>query len=390
MNHLRASSKCFRSYRVILPALILAACAASAHGQARPPVAVEHVAFKNFPVEMVGVELAGELHNLAEQKPALFGVSFDAPEDWLRHVSFKIRNKTDKTLLSVTLSGSLAVGEAGEIPMGIDLLYGQELDESAFTGRAPRGESRRLAPGETANARWSAAEYTELDRFLSMKRPVASYRRMRLDLREARFEDGTVWSMGKLYRINPLDPRKWTPLDKEETSRAAPPDLKPGERVVEVSSYKPDDDPKTLVISELKVAGQPVTPGRPFFAGEGWLRSLTVRVKNTSAKPILSVQVSFGLPEASYRAGGVGVRLRYGRETATGGRAVPDTKPLLPGEEAELSFTDGEYETQRSFAERRSGVVSFTRVRLGGASVVFVDGTRSFVSNPAHALKEEK
>ncbi|HVG28476.1 MAG TPA: hypothetical protein VM864_02020 [Pyrinomonadaceae bacterium] len=380
-----------RPRRATLSVTLLVALAALAYGQAKPQVVVENVPFNDLPVELVGVELAGEPHTFAENKPRQFVASFDAPEDWLRQLSFKIRNRSGKTLLSATLYGTVAAGQAGEVPMGIEARYGQELDESGLTGRAPRGEPRSLASGETADVRWSEAEYAGLTKFLSTKRPVAAYRRMRIDLRQARFDDGTVWEMGRLYRIDPLDPRKWTPLDNKPTAFGAPPpDMKAGERLIETApaNSKPDSDPHVLVISEIKVAGQPVTPGSPFPAGSDWLRNLSVRVKNTSAKPITYVQLNFSLPEARYQAGGVGFHLTYGKNTVDSAPDAPDAGRLLPGEETELSFTDADYEMHRRFAEKLSGVTDFSRVRLGMLSVQFVDGTRTFFMTPAGSPKQ--
>lgn len=387
MKHTRTSSSVFGLRRLILPLFVVAACAADAPAQARPPVAVEHVAFKEFPVELVGLESGGELHELVEKKPAQFAASFDAPDDWLQRVSFRIKNKTGKTVLTVVLTTALTTGRADETPMAYDLFYGQELDESAFSGRQPRGEPRRLAPGETADARWSAAEYEQLIKFLSTQRPAAAYRQVRVDLREVRFDDGTVWRMGRRYRVDPSDPRKWTPLDERGRGDTPPPELKPGERLVEVSVYMPDSGPEAVALVEIRVAGQTVTPGRPFFAAEDWLRGLTVRVRNTSTKPISSVQVNFSLPDADYQGGGVAFHLRRWRGAAGGEQPATELKPIPPGEEAELSFTDKEYESFVSFAKRLTGAVSFSRARVGMASVVFTDGTSAVAVNPAYALR---
>lgn len=376
--------------RATLSSTLIIALATLAFGQAKPHVVVENVAFTDLPVELVGVEVAGESHAFAESKPRQFVASFDAPEEWLRQLSFKIRNRSGKTLVSATLYGTLSVGEAGEVPMGIEARFGQELDESVFTGRVPRGEPRSLAPGETADVRWSESEYEGLTKFLSTRRPLASYRRMRIDLRQARFDDGTVWEMGRLFRIDPLDPRKWTPLDNKPMPLGAPPrDMRAGERLIEVppSNSKPDPDPNVLVIGEIKVAGQPITPGRPFAAGADWLRNLSVRVKNTSAKPITYVQLNFSLPEARYQAGGVGFHLIYGRNISGGERPAPDAKRLLPGEETELSFTDADYERHRGFAEKLSGVTDFSRVRIGMVDVQFEDGTRTFFMSLTGSVK---
>jgi hypothetical protein len=389
MNLKRTAAASLRPRGVVLSLIIVVASASLAFGQAKPNVSVEHVSFPNFPVQVIGFEVAGATHELVESPPRRFSANFDSSDGWLRRIAFKVKNRSDKVVVSVMLNGTLAVGEEGEVPMGIDVRYGQELDESSFGRRAPRGEPRRLAPGETADVRWSDEEYDQLAKFLSTKHPVDSYRKMRMDVSEVRFADGTVWAQGRLFRIDPLDPRKWTPLDKASKDLDEPTlDRGASERIVEVSPSKPDPDQKVLVISEIKVAGQPVTPGRPFAAaGADWLRSLTVRIKNVSAKPIACVRIYLSLPEARYHAGGAGFQFLYGGEAPADGRCAADTKPLLPGEESELSFTDDSYEVTRKFAQGLSGVTDFSRVRLGTADVVFGDGTHSLVMNPAGSLK---
>jgi hypothetical protein len=392
MKRARVSSRRPRLRLAILCVTLVAACAANAVAQAGPRVVVESVQIPSrHPVELIGVEVGGEAHKFAEVKEGqvLVSVSFDAREDWMRQFAFKIRNRSDKAILSVSLHGTLGTGEAGEVPMGMEALYGQELDESAFTGRAPKGEPRRLAPGETAEVRWSADEYESMVRFLLRKHPLAAYRKMRIDLREARFEDGTVWTMSGLHRIDPNDPRKWTRLDGPPARTEPPPDLKPGERIVEVDSRRAalPNDSDALSVTEIKVSGQSVTPGRPFAAGADWLRGLTLRVRNDSAKPIASAQIHISFPEASYHGGGIGFSFRHGSTRPGGDGGAAGAKPLLPGEEAELGFTGDDYETQRNFAEKTGGVAEISRVSINMAHVVFADGTRASVSKPVRVQK---
>ncbi|HLL74396.1 MAG TPA: hypothetical protein VK421_03965 [Pyrinomonadaceae bacterium] len=373
-----------------LCAALFAACAAVGFAQAGQRVVVENVRLTNHPVEIVGVEVAGEAHEFAAGRPGAFLASFDAREDWLQHFALKIKNKSDKALLLVKLDGTLAAGEEGEVPMGIEALYGRETDESAFTGRLPRGVAHRLAPGETALVRWTADEYEQTAKFLATKRPVAAYRRMRIDLREAYFEDGTVWTMDGFFRVDPNDPRKWTPLDgRAPAGLAAPPALKPGERIVEDHSARaaPGLDREALAVTEIKVNGQNITPGQPFAAGADWLRGLTVRVRNVSQKPISHIRLGFGLPEARYHAGGVGFNFSFGETRPRGVPETPGAKTLAPCEELDLSFTADDYETQMRFAERYSGRAEFSRVRMGTASIVFADGTRALVATPLRAQK---
>jgi hypothetical protein len=371
---------CFRLLFVIV------ACAASAAGQATPRIVVETSFPLNQPVELVGAEVADGMHDFTMEKNGYYTAAFDAPDGWLRHLTLKIRNKTDKTILGAKFNASLAVGEEGEVPMGFDLLFGQELDESAFTGERPRGLPGSLAPDQTADVSKSEVEYAQLEKFLSIKHPVASYRKMTVYLREVRFADGTVWTLSGLFRIDPLDPRKWTPVEKPANGTAADPALKAGERLVEVSSSRPDSDPNVIVVTGVAVAGRQVTPGQPFTAGDDWLRGLTLRVKNVSSKPITYLQFSLSFPEAHYHGGGLGQTLSYGRNMASGQNA-PGAMSLSPGEEAELTLTDEEFHNFRSFAERLNGSADFHRLWLGTATVKFADGTRAHVLNPAHTLK---
>ena len=400
MKRTDTSARKLRLGRVALCAALTVACADAAQAQPadvaqkeQPRVVVETVKIPSqLPVELLGVTVWGEEHKFAEVTEGQVGVtvSFDAREGWLRQLVFKIRNRSDKAMLHVILSGTLGTGEEGDVPMMIETVHGQELDESALTGRAPRGaRAQRLAPGEAAEVRWSADEYEQMVRFLTRKHPLAAYRKLRIDLREARFEDNTVWTMSGLHRIDPNDPRKWTRIDGPPTRPEPTTALKAGERIVEVDSRRSalPDDSDAIAVTGIRADGQNVVPGQPFPAGPDWLRSLTVRVRNNSAKPIASVSVSFSLPEASYRGGGIGFSLRHGARAAGGGDDA-EAKPLPPGEEMELGFTGEEYEMNRSFAEKAGGVSEISRVIVGHASVVFADGTRAFVSDPLRAKKK--
>lgn len=213
---------------------------------------------------------------------------------------------------------------------------------------------------------------------------------MRIDLREVRFEDGTAWELGNLYRIDPADPRKWTALGERRPGEGErPPDLKPGERLIEDHSGRAarGADTGALAVTEISVGGQSVTPGRPFVAGADWRRGLTLRVKNISSKPIVFVQISFSMPEARYRAGGLGFSFRYGDSRPEGEGRPADAKTLPPGEEAVLGFADDEYEANRKFVEQLSGLTEITRVRMGTAHVTFADGTKAFVAIKLSAAK---
>lgn len=121
-------------------------------------------------------------------------------------------------------------------------------------------------------------------------------------------------------------------------------------------------------IVEVLVGGQPVGIGRPFTAGEDWLRGLSIRVKNISDKPLVGARIDFSLPE-----GKVMSSLEYGRG-ATFGKGAREQKAVIPGEEFVLIRTVGAYESDRKWMAEKSGRTDFTRVQLGLAWVKFEDG----------------
>lgn len=166
------------------------------------------------------------------------------------------------------------------------------------------------------------------------------------------------------------------------------PDLKPGERVVEVEPRERyvTEDSDALSVTEIRVGGERVTPGRPFAADADWLRTLTVRVRNDAAKPITYVQFHFTLPETRRDNSYAGFFLHFNNMTL-GWVAADPAKQLPPGEEADLSFIGGEYESTLTFVGQRSGVTEFTRLWIGKAHIIFADGTRSSVSKPVRMQK---
>ena len=93
-------------------------------------------------------------------------------------------------------------------------------------------------------------------------------------------------------------------------------------------------EPKSLVITGIRLAGKAVRINRPFPAADGWLRELVIRVKNISGRPISSARVlvspergrfEFTLPPVTAAGGGQGA-------VASGA--------LLPGDEADLKLSE--------------------------------------------------
>ena len=133
-------------------------------------------------------------------------------------------------------------------------------------------------------------------------------------------------------------------------------------------------DIKALEIVFISAEGNRITPGVPFTAKGDWLRTLTVRLKNTSARPIKAIRFHFGLPEAKYRDGISGFSMEYGRGLSTG-FDQGEQKAIAPDEELDLVRDDRQYKRTSEGIAQRTGVSNFTRVMLGPVTVKFEDGT---------------
>lgn len=128
---------------------------------------------------------------------------------------------------------------------------------------------------------------------------------------------------------------------------------------------------EAIEIVGFAVGGSPVTLGEPFAAGDEWVKSLRVRVRNISGQTISSAQMTFVLPGS--RTGGravIGLTLRYG------GARANNLQPVQPGGEFELSLAEADYEKLREqIAERREPEI-INRLFITVTSVGFADGTR--------------
>lgn len=118
---------------------------------------------------------------------------------------------------------------------------------------------------------------------------------------------------------------------------------------------------------EVSVAGERVTVGSPFAAGDDWTRELKVRLKNVSGRHIAGAVLYLSFPEARPDGGVMASSLSYG---AVKGRR----RAVAPGEEFEVKRTRAEYERHRRWLAKVGDVTSVGRVALGLVIVTFEDG----------------
>lgn len=132
-------------------------------------------------------------------------------------------------------------------------------------------------------------------------------------------------------------------------------------------------DLHVVEIVGFKAAGQSVTPDIPFLAGEDWLRTLSVTVRNIADKPITRLRFDFGLPEDKFlRKGRTGWPTYWVGYTSEGNDGRKD---VMPGEEVELRCVEYYYPSHMEGIAKQTGVRSFTLATAGTVQATFKDGT---------------
>lgn len=128
-----------------------------------------------------------------------------------------------------------------------------------------------------------------------------------------------------------------------------------------------------LEVVEIMAADTPIVLGQAFDANEDWLKTLLVKVKNVSGKPISFVRTGFYLPEAKNDKGTMGFSLIYGEEFSNSDTDNKPQKVILPGQEVILARR--EIQSHLELIRQRSGKTDFSKVLIGLTMVKFEDGT---------------
>lgn len=112
------------------------------------------------------------------------------------------------------------------------------------------------------------------------------------------------------------------------------------ERVLDWYQGKPAPETKVLEIVEIKVEGKPVSLGEPFRAGKDWFKTLIIRVRNISDRPVEAAVISFNVSELEGERGRRIYDIAYAIQrvgVSSSGTDIWDYVP--PGDVVNLAFT---------------------------------------------------
>lgn len=163
-------------------------------------VVVKHAAPPNEPIEIIEPSV--------RTKAIKLGEGFEAEPEWLRYITFKVKNRSDKTItfLQIDLDFPETKESAGAIMMH-QLFFGQRPDFKSTINRP----ALHLKPDEAMEISLEQV-YDQIKTLIELKHPsIDVINKLVIRTNDMMFEDETLFSGGYYYRRNPdpSDRKKW-------------------------------------------------------------------------------------------------------------------------------------------------------------------------------------
>lgn len=157
--------------------------------------------YANQPVEIVGLRIGGKMAELSE------GVKVDAETEWLKGLSWEIKNRSNKNILSIDLFVMFPDTQANGPIFVCPMHYGN--DPKVATESAAL--EPLLKPGDTARFAISDGMYTGIKKHIESRMSLAEVNHVRVRPELIVFDDDTAWSMGEEMHRDPDKPSRWVP-----------------------------------------------------------------------------------------------------------------------------------------------------------------------------------
>ncbi|OLE51949.1 MAG: hypothetical protein AUG51_20355 [Acidobacteria bacterium 13_1_20CM_3_53_8] len=164
---------------------------------------VEHTPFPHEPIQIVGASVSGKHFRLNER--------IDEDENWLKKLAITVKNVSPKTIIFINMYYDFPETKATGNIMAFPITYGRN-PQAAINS----GEAKRLLPGEAADLTLTDEQYAKLKEFLERRHPISTIKRASMRLTDVYFDDGTIWSNGSFYRIDPNNPHKLIPIENTQ------------------------------------------------------------------------------------------------------------------------------------------------------------------------------
>jgi hypothetical protein len=144
------------------------------------------------------------------------GKTFDAGEDWLRGLTFNVRNDSGKPInyISLSIRFTRPKGQGGELDFVEPLDYGAS-PIPYEDGRVPINTAQPILPGASVELKLTDEEYYEVKTLLTESKYPKVIKKIRVTVQMLGFVDGAIWIAGKTYVLDEDRPGRIVPLEKK-------------------------------------------------------------------------------------------------------------------------------------------------------------------------------
>jgi hypothetical protein len=197
--------KTHNPFSFLLVSALLFACSATIWAQTKdrlvqwPPRPMGKLESASEGTKMSSVSEALEIVSLSIRgRPITIDKPFPADDDWLRGLTFKIKNISGQPIVGMRLYISFADSKYKEGFIGMSFEYGKGLS----TG-IPSDEQRTVLPGEDFELQFNDRQYERHKRFVSERSGGRSFSNVWIGWAQVKFLDESVWTNGCLPASDP-------------------------------------------------------------------------------------------------------------------------------------------------------------------------------------------
>ena len=146
------------------------------------------------------------------------GVPFQAGDDWLKDLSFTVKNRTAKKIVQLFMNVSFPETDTPEYGFPVhQLIYRGQIAESAAygpDGNLDPGAGQPLDFGPRQKMTFSFANYADdVRKRIEERQPFSTVTRCFINVHTAYLEDGTHWVLSHFDAPDPGHPGSFIPLD---------------------------------------------------------------------------------------------------------------------------------------------------------------------------------
>lgn len=141
------------------------------------------------------------------QQERSFGENFDAHPNWIKDLSFKLENISEKPIVFLQININFPETRLTGNLMSYTMTFGQR-PNSKFK---QLNKQMELMPGEVLEVSLDK-ERDKIHQFINERQPMESIEKVELEIGFIIFEDRTAWTAGTFLRQDPGNPDRYNPI----------------------------------------------------------------------------------------------------------------------------------------------------------------------------------